>query len=166
MENAPRIYVSSYAKYSAGSLAGAWLDLSDYADKDDFIAAAEALVKEPDPELMFSDWESIPDGMVGESWINPEVWEWVALDDNERKIVKLYRDNVDSAGSIENALEAYSGEYEREIDWAYEYVDGAGLLSDAPEFLANYFDYDAFLRDAKMYMSFVWDGSNYVVFNR
>ena len=151
MENAPRIYVSSYAKYSAGSLAGAWLDLSDYADKDDFIAAAEALVKEPDPELMFSDWESIPDGMVGESWINPEVWEWVALDDNER---------------IENALEAYSGEYEREIDWAYEYVDGAGLLSDAPEFLANYFDYDAFLRDAKMDMSFVWDGSNYVVFNR
>lgn len=166
MENAPRIYVSSYAKYNAGSLAGAWLDLSDYADKDDFIAAAEALVKEPDPELMFSDWESIPDGMVGESWINPEVWEWVALDDNERKIVKLYRDNVDSFGSIDDALEAYSGEYEREIDWAYEYVDGAGLLSGAPEVLANYFDYDAFLRDAKMDMSFVWDGSNYVVFNR
>jgi antirestriction protein len=166
MENAPRIYVSSFAKYNAGSLAGAWLDLNDYADKDDFIAAAEALVKEPDPELMFSDWESIPDGMVGECWINAEVWEWVALDDNERKIVKLYRDNVDSAGSIEDALEAYSGEYEREIDWAYEYVDGAGLLSDAPEVLANYFDYDAFLRDAKMDMSFVWDGSNYVVFNR
>ena len=27
----PRIYVGTYAKYNAGSIAGQWLDLEDYA---------------------------------------------------------------------------------------------------------------------------------------
>lgn len=27
-----KLYVSTYAKYNAGSLAGKWLDLADYAD--------------------------------------------------------------------------------------------------------------------------------------
>jgi hypothetical protein len=31
IEHTPRIYVGTYAKYNAGSIAGAWLDLDDYA---------------------------------------------------------------------------------------------------------------------------------------
>ena len=162
-----KVFVTTYGKYNAGyGLTGNWFDLEGFSDKAEFIEVAEKFVNEADPELMFTDWEGIPSGMIGESWIAPELWDWLALDDADRAIVEAYRNNVDEAGTIETALEAYAGKYEREIDWAYEYVDDVGLLSGAPEFLANYFDYDAFLRDAKMEMSFVWDGSNYVVFNR
>lgn len=71
-----RVYVGTYAKYNAGSLAGKWLTLADYKDKADFIAACKALHKdEADPELMFQDWEGVPSWMIGESHIDAEVWE-------------------------------------------------------------------------------------------
>src|SRR5690349_16831915 len=55
---APRVYVGTYAKYNNGSIAGAWLDLEDYADKDSFLAACAELHKdEDDPEFMFQDFE-------------------------------------------------------------------------------------------------------------
>ena len=34
-----RVYVGTYGKYNNGSLFGAWLDLSDYADKEEFYEA-------------------------------------------------------------------------------------------------------------------------------
>ena len=34
-----RVYVGTYGKYNNGSLFGAWLDLSDYSDKEDFYEA-------------------------------------------------------------------------------------------------------------------------------
>ena len=38
-----RIYVGTYAKYNAGSIKGAWLDLEDYADRDAFLEACREL---------------------------------------------------------------------------------------------------------------------------
>ena len=38
-----RIYVGTYAKYNNGSIAGAWLNLDDYSDKDAFLAACRKL---------------------------------------------------------------------------------------------------------------------------
>lgn len=71
-----RVYVGTYAKYNAGSLEGKWLSLEDYANKAEFIAACLKLHKdEADPELMFQDWEGVPSWMIGESHIDPEVWE-------------------------------------------------------------------------------------------
>jgi len=49
----PRIYVGTYAKYNSGSIKGQWLNLKDYSDKDDFLAACRELHKdESDPEFM------------------------------------------------------------------------------------------------------------------
>ena len=36
-----RVFVGTYAKYSAGNLHGEWLDLSDYADHKEFIQACK-----------------------------------------------------------------------------------------------------------------------------
>ena len=33
------LIVGTYAKYNNGSLSGAWLDLSDYSDKEEFYEA-------------------------------------------------------------------------------------------------------------------------------
>ena len=38
-----RVYVGTYGKYNNGSLFGAWLDLSDYADKEEFYEACREL---------------------------------------------------------------------------------------------------------------------------
>ena len=41
-----RVYVGTYGKYNNGSLFGAWLDLSDYADKEEFYEACRELHKD------------------------------------------------------------------------------------------------------------------------
>ena len=38
-----KIYVGTYGKYNNGSLSGAWLDLSDYSDKEEFYEACREL---------------------------------------------------------------------------------------------------------------------------
>ena len=66
-----RVYVGTYGKYNNGSLFGAWLDLSDYLNKEDFYEACRELHKdEEDAEFMFQDWENVPEGLIGESWIS------------------------------------------------------------------------------------------------
>ena len=49
-----KVYVGTYGKYNNGSLFGAWLDLSDYSDKEEFYEACRELHKdEEDAEYMF-----------------------------------------------------------------------------------------------------------------
>lgn len=38
-----KIYVGTYGKYNAGSIKGEWLDLEDYANKQEFIDACYKL---------------------------------------------------------------------------------------------------------------------------
>jgi hypothetical protein len=58
----PRVYVGTYAKYNDGNLAGDWLTLSDYTDRDNFMVAARAIhADEADPELMFQDSVGFPE---------------------------------------------------------------------------------------------------------
>lgn len=82
LTNGPRVYCGTYAKHKAGSIAGAWLELSNHEGHADFMAACHRLHDdEPDPELMFQDWENIPRGMVGESWLDPDLWDLMRADD-------------------------------------------------------------------------------------
>ena len=70
-----RVYVGTYGSYNSGSLFGAWLNLDEYKNKDEFYAACRELHKrETDPEFMFQDYEGVPSWMIGESWIDPELW--------------------------------------------------------------------------------------------
>lgn len=158
-----KVFVTTYGKYNAGyGLTGKWFDLENFNDKAEFIEAAEKFVNEADPELMFTDWEEIPAGMIGESWIDEAVWEWVALEDYERKIVTAYRDNVDEAGEINTALEAYGGEFPSKADWAEDFLDGTGVITN--DFVRRYFDYATYARDARLSgdVAFVRGSDGYV----
>jgi len=129
----PRVYVGTYGKYNSGSIAGAWLDLADYGDVEEFYQACRELHKgEYDPEFMFQDWENIPSGFIHESGFNdPEgLWEWIALDEDERELVTLYRDNVDQDASFEKARDRYYGQYDSEKDFAIEYTHNTAAESD------------------------------------
>ena len=117
-----KIYVSTYQKYTTGTMKGEWLDLSHYASRDDFLAAcAELHSDESDPELMFQDWEEMPAQFVRESFIDEQVWAWLELSDEERETVAIYLSDVNQDATIETALGEYDGEHESEQDWARDF---------------------------------------------
>jgi antirestriction protein len=164
MNTTPRVYVGTYAKYNDGSIAGRWLDLEDYSDHETFIAACQELHSdEHDPELMFQDWEGIPDGMIGESYISQDVFSWIDLDDNDKRILQAYRDNIDQTASLEDATDAYRGTYDRATDFAQEFYspDISGLSFT----IQNFIDWDAAVRELEYSgVTFVQDGGECLVF--
>ena len=115
------IYCGTYHKYNCGSIYGKWLKLSDYADKEEFYKACAELHKdESDPEFMFQDWEYIPEGMVGESWVSEKVWDLMNADDDDIELVQHYcnacsikiEDYEDIEDLIREAKDCFVGHYE------------------------------------------------------
>lgn len=71
-----RVYVGTYGKYNAGSIAGKWVDLSDFKNYDQFVkACAEVHKDERDPEFMIQDYEGMPDGLACGEWISREEFD-------------------------------------------------------------------------------------------
>lgn len=71
----PSVYVGTYHKYNCGSIAGAWLDLTDFDSSEEFYERCRELhANEADPEFMFQDWEGIPSDMASECHIN---WDFI-----------------------------------------------------------------------------------------
>lgn len=147
---AARIYVGTYAKYNAGSIKGAWLDVEDYSDKDEFLkACADLHSDESDPEFMFQDFEGFPKGFYSESYIKPELFDWLALDESDRELLAVYQEHVAQDGDIDAAREAYAGTFDSPEAWARNFLDDTGALQSVPENLRNYIDYESYARDAQ-----------------
>lgn len=123
-----RLYVGTYAKYNNGSIAGAWLDLEDYADAEEFMTACRELHKdESDPELMFQDFEGFPKELYSESMSTEDagkLYAFLALDEEERAIVTAY---AGARGTfpedLDEAMEAYSGNFESDEDFAQDMAE-------------------------------------------
>jgi antirestriction protein len=145
-----RIYVGTYHKYSSGSIKGAWVNMSDCADADDFTAAcAQIHADESDPEFMFQDWEGIPAGMISESHLNNDFFEWLALDNDDRAMLAVYRDHIDVSGSIEQARRSYYGTHASAEEGAEFMSDESGDLALVPESLRGHIDWKSVVYDLK-----------------
>ena len=144
-----RIYVGTYAKYNNGSIAGAWLDMSNYSDKEEFEAACQELHGEGEHEFMFQDWEGIPDGFILESNVSDEFFEWAAMKDSDKELLAVYKERVDSEGTLEEAQGAYMGKYGSPEEWAEDFLESCGELAEVPEHLRNYIDFKSYAHDAK-----------------
>lgn len=143
-----RIYVSTFAKYNDGNVNGSWLDLDTYIDRDDFIdACIELHNDEEDPELMFQDTEDIPDGYVSESSVKPELWDLVNMDEDDRELLAVYRDNVDSDGDLDAAREAFHGTFDTPADYAAHTWEETGEMNSIPETLRHHIDWEGVARD-------------------
>lgn len=146
-----KIYVGTYHKYNNGSIKGDWLDLEDYASNDDFYEACRELHNdEPDPELMFQDWEDIPASFITECSLDERVWDWLELDEDDRQTVSLYLDEIDRQSTVEEALDCYDGEHDSEEDWARDFWYSTGMSSQLPEYAQNYIDYESYARDCRL----------------
>ena len=166
-DSTPRVYVGTYGKYNNGSIEGAWLTLEDYADKDAFLEACAELHKdESDPEFMFQDHECIPSGMIGESFVSDDLWDWLELDEDDRELLAVYQDNVDESADIDRARESFQGRWNSKLDWAYDYWESTGLLASIPDNLQCYIDYEAYVRDCECGdVHFVYHDGEYWAFN-
>lgn len=151
-----KIYVGTYKRYNNGSLAGAWLDLSDYSDKEEFLNACHELHNnESDPEFMFQDWENIPDCLISESYLSEKFFELrdalQELSEDEQNAFFVwceYKFNDISEKDVDLLVsdfkDEYIGDYDSKKDFAFEIIEGNENLSD---FAKMYFDYEAYARD-------------------
>ena len=147
----PRVYVGTYGKYSSGSINGKWMDLDDYPDAESFYAAAKQLHSdEADPELMFQDFEGFPPAYYDESYIAPELWDWLELDEQERELLAAYQEGVEDTGTIEDARDAFMGSADTKHDFAYNWYDEMGTLANVPEELASHINWDSVAREMEM----------------
>lgn len=166
-DNAPAVYVGTYAKYAAGDLAGAWLDLTTFEDVDEFYAVARALhADEKEPEFMFQDFQGFPDELYAEAAGPDTVADWIAyaaLDDDDRELLDAWLEvKATGAENVDEMLEAARDAFfchVSECTWyaVAEYCVDEGLV-EIPENMRHYFDYERYGRDLSMEMTMSKDG--------
>ena len=143
----PRIYVGTYEKYNNGSIAGKWLDLNDYEDINAFYKACKKLHKdESDPELMFQDWEYIPDSMIWESGLNEDFYYFLDVVNGSNLSYKIYLAAIDDGFDFNNLEENYMGEFESDEDFTQE----MNHEFEPTTFVTYYIDWESCARDYMM----------------
>lgn len=164
-----RVYVGTWSKYNDGNLDGEWVELSDFDSWEDFEKYAKKLHSdEKYPELMYQDWDSIPQGLVSEYHLDHKIfdliretadfdedtlqalWAWISLES-----IRLNEWDIDDL--IEKFNEAYQGYFATEKDFAYYVVENFGY----PENMENFFNYDQFATELFISDYYMHDGYVY-----
>ncbi|HGE5155660.1 antirestriction protein ArdA (plasmid) [Leclercia adecarboxylata] len=156
----PAVYVGTYHKYNCGSIAGAWLDLTEFDSSEEFYERCRELhANEADPEFMFQDWEGFPADMASEGHIK---WEFIdgfkQASEEGREAAFLAFVELFSSTDYDQFDNAYMGEAKDEETYAQEYLDISGLLNGIPDCVARYFDLEAYARDLFMGEFRFYDG--------
>lgn len=150
----PALYCGTYGKYNSGNLSGMWLNVSTFDDYEDFVNFCLAIhADEEDPELMYQDFENMPDSLYHESMGEKEfnkIEEYCELCDEYS--VEAVDDFLewDSTEDLDNMHDAYVGVYDSREDFAREIVSDCYDIENIMGNLACYFDYEAFARDLFM----------------
>ena len=139
-----RCYVGTYGKYNGGSLAGGWLDLSDYATYQDFLKACKELHKnESDPEFMIQDWENLPDGFAADEWIGEDDFNDIkaAMQGEEKESVRIidYSEKafalVGETKTIKDNLKSLGGRFNPKLSCGAGWVFPKSKLTTVQAFL-------------------------------
>ena len=170
--NEARIYVGTYAKYNNGSLQGEWVELSDFYDLDGFMErCAEIYEDEEEPELMFQDWENIPEELIDEGHLEENFFElrdeldrlnnrekeafWRWVEGNNTQLTQ------DAYSLVKSFQSDYIGSYASREEFAEELAKMENELSD---FALNYFDFSKYAND--LFDMDFWYKDGYVFRNK
>ncbi len=148
-----KVYVGTYAKYNAGSLAGKWVTLSDFSTYEEFIDECKRIHADEDEdelELMFQDCENLPDCFYSESEISKKFWEFLEECDDYCDCGNAYIIYLNYRGEyvdVDEFEENLIGAFDSDEDFGIEIAENWGYLEGVPESVKMYFDYEAFARD-------------------
>lgn len=169
--NAPAVYVGTYRKYNNGSLDGMWLDLASFYDYEEFMNVCAYLHRdEDDPELMFQDWDNVPEDWQTESDFDEDTFdkirEWANMDSDEQEAFEAFM-NAFGEDDIDSFRERYEGQYDDMEEFARYIVEETGLLilphsGYIPnevraqfEQVAKYFDFERYAEDLEC--DYTWE---------
>lgn len=164
-----RIWAACLASYNNGILHGTWIDTS--TDVDEMQTEVDAMLKRstmPGAEewaihATDGDWligisETAGLAAVARLMAIKEALEDDHDDDTALALYKAYEDHygahyiksTEPSDIAEAIRDAFLGEYGSREDWAEQHADDTGMLENIPEGLRNYFDFDAWARDAEI----------------
>lgn len=149
--DSPALYCGTYGKYNSGNLCGMWVNVSTFGSYEYFIDFCKAIhADEEDPELMYQDYENMPDSLYHES-MGAEEFENILkycdlCDDYSVEAVDDFLE-WDSTEDLDRMHDAYVGVYDSNEDFAREIVSDCYDLEKMMGNLACYFDYEALARD-------------------
>lgn len=150
----PAIYVGTYHKYNSGSIAGAWVDMTEISDREDFENLCRELHSdEDDPEFMFQDWQNIAESLISESGLSDEYWGMhealgtLSADEHE-----AYQTFVKYTGNVseEDFRDAYQGKFASDEDFVEDLADQLGLIPENQPWPLGYIDWKRAARDLMM----------------
>jgi antirestriction protein len=151
LENTPKIYVGTYRMYNNGSLYGKWFDLSNYADAQEFFKDCYEYHRNEffsigcGPELMFQDWENIPDSLISESNLHDHAFKYFEavsdMNDDTEEAFQIYCVQIvywpSNGNDLDETLEGFEQSYQGYLgkkndpktDFAYQFAEDTGLLA-------------------------------------
>lgn len=150
-----RIYLTNLGKYNEGELLGEWVELP--VSEEELDAVKERIgINEQYEEWSITDYETDIEGVEVGEYSNIEELNELAeqLEDfdeyGKKAIQAMLLDGYEFSEAIEKANNVeynYYPDCNNMTDVAYYVVENGCLLSDVPDYIARYFDYEAFGRD-------------------
>jgi antirestriction protein len=144
----PSIYVACLAAYNSGTLHGCWIDAAQepedlQADIDAMLARSPVYDAE---EWAVHDVEDLPD--LGEYPDLAHVARIAQGIEQHGEAFRAYLDWADDdRATVEDFEQRYIGEYRTRAEFAEQWLEDTGGLTDVPEHLQAFIDFDAYGRD-------------------
>lgn len=160
-----RVHYWELSHYNNGQLRGKWFDLDDKTEEEHSLERQEWLdtLTEESGELceewIIGDTDGIPSHYVGTWDIGGDFFELMELASASYLDLEVFLIGASLGITIDSIEDAYYGQYDSDTELAYDYVDSTGMLSDVPESIQNYFDFEAFGRD--LAMDFIEEDGHY-----
>lgn len=165
-----KIYVADLAEYNNGRLVGKWLELSDYSSGAEVMEAIQEMLDEQTKKDKFGDvheeyaihdFEGFPRSFyseyMGESDFDA-IYEMMKVADSSNLPLEVLMEAVSDLGyedDPERVAEAYYSSIPASMgnewrDFAYEYIDSIGSITEAVSKPEYYFDFENFGSDVRM----------------
>lgn len=158
----PSIYVACLAAYNNGKYHGRWIDCTlgeshiEEEIQNILKTSPESTDECPCEEWAIHDYEYFPSGLIREYMGIEQVVKLAEIlekPDGEAILqLHCYLGSNDLDDTLEHHENNFCGSWDSFSDYVYDYVESTGMLGEAPDFISNYFDYEAFGRDLEMDM--------------
>jgi len=130
------IYVGTYKKYNHGDLSGDWLDLDDFLDAKEFYAECKKLhADEHDPELMFQDWEGIPNNLISECHLDEDFFDYMEAVKTSHLDPEVFLAGAALDIPYDKIEETYQGEWRSDEDFVTNLLDTTDGIPDLPNYI-------------------------------